>query len=425
MGTVGKLSGHVVAWQRDRASVNNAAVSILILSYRGALDLHCLPHTLCHVGEHMPAPLALKLKQDLCKLNGLSLKSRKLWKEALQRAWKKVGNTRWWAAWELHAWVHEEFELFLLFTAMTDIPMTGEDDVGGALDGACITRIRTVVNTPATRILLQLQLGTLRRCCDLLIRTTYNLEGDGPLVLVAHGMIDRLDKMFDAGFDNMDFDGMADVINTYADDMHQADNASTVEQYRAAGVELAKAIVLPGKDYFNLTVMGKLADDIAVYKFCRLLNPLHARDHHVFSDVGVDTFRSGMKRYFGQLTAEQQAAAVVCFRSNYKALTRTTELPRLESDGKSDKESLKITLDRLLAFWQGSLITSSAVLDLKPLHLLVRMVLAIAPSSAASERVFSIYNALFSALQSTAYVDTVRTAVMLSFNRADDDAAAV
>ena len=70
-------SGNVIGFQRDRASVNTAAVQTVHSTFKDSLDLHCLSHTLCHVGEHMNASLLVKCKQHLCKLLSLSLKAKK------------------------------------------------------------------------------------------------------------------------------------------------------------------------------------------------------------------------------------------------------------------------------------------------------------------------------------------------------------
>ena len=41
--------GDIVGWQRDRASANTTAVSLLTALFVGSEDLHCISHTLTHV----------------------------------------------------------------------------------------------------------------------------------------------------------------------------------------------------------------------------------------------------------------------------------------------------------------------------------------------------------------------------------------
>jgi hypothetical protein len=60
-------NGEVIAFQRDRCSVNTAAVTILTMNCIGSKDLEC-KHTLTHVGEQLKVPILLKVKQDLCTL---------------------------------------------------------------------------------------------------------------------------------------------------------------------------------------------------------------------------------------------------------------------------------------------------------------------------------------------------------------------
>ena len=82
----------VLSFQRDRASVNSAAVKILINQYIGSLDLECLSHTLTHPGEHMKAPVLLKFKQDLCALVKDSYAFKNHWFQIIGTSFKQPGN---------------------------------------------------------------------------------------------------------------------------------------------------------------------------------------------------------------------------------------------------------------------------------------------------------------------------------------------
>ena len=54
---LGIESDLLIAAMRDRASVNNVAISTLSIVFPKVLDIGCFSHTLDHVGEHMKIPV--------------------------------------------------------------------------------------------------------------------------------------------------------------------------------------------------------------------------------------------------------------------------------------------------------------------------------------------------------------------------------
>ena len=60
--------GSVLAFQKDRASANEASMEALLALFKGSTNLHCLSHTITHVGEHMKAKNVKSFKEDLCAL---------------------------------------------------------------------------------------------------------------------------------------------------------------------------------------------------------------------------------------------------------------------------------------------------------------------------------------------------------------------
>lgn len=60
--------GGVFAFQKDRASANELSMVSLQALFKGSANLHCLSHTITHVGEHMKANHAKAFKEDLCAL---------------------------------------------------------------------------------------------------------------------------------------------------------------------------------------------------------------------------------------------------------------------------------------------------------------------------------------------------------------------
>lgn len=60
--------GGVIAFQKDRASANESSMGALLTLFKGSANLHCLSHTVTHVGEHMKAKAVKAFKEDLCAL---------------------------------------------------------------------------------------------------------------------------------------------------------------------------------------------------------------------------------------------------------------------------------------------------------------------------------------------------------------------
>jgi len=62
---VSELASQVLSFQRDRAASNTLAQTYLLDTFYDALDLHCLSHTLTHVGEHCSLPYLKKFHENL------------------------------------------------------------------------------------------------------------------------------------------------------------------------------------------------------------------------------------------------------------------------------------------------------------------------------------------------------------------------
>lgn len=71
--------GSVLSWMRDRCAVNEAAIKLLLRSYRGSKNMACLSHTLTHPGEHFKFKILKKFKEDLCGLMHQSLAAAAYW----------------------------------------------------------------------------------------------------------------------------------------------------------------------------------------------------------------------------------------------------------------------------------------------------------------------------------------------------------
>ena len=93
-------AGGVASFQKDRASANEASMIALLALFKGSLNLHCLSHTITHVGEHMVAKAIKPFKEDLCALlnaHGSNNKTASHWFQVFKERWKPPGNGRIWS----------------------------------------------------------------------------------------------------------------------------------------------------------------------------------------------------------------------------------------------------------------------------------------------------------------------------------------
>lgn len=116
--------GGVIAFMKDRAAVNDAAYGYFVRAYVGSKNLHCLSHTFTHVGEHITTEELTALIQDiqaLCNSQGGVNKAANHWIECFPHKWRNPGNTRWWAKWELVAYIYVHWENLVTFATTGEI----------------------------------------------------------------------------------------------------------------------------------------------------------------------------------------------------------------------------------------------------------------------------------------------------------------
>ena len=99
--TFGIHSYQVLGAMRDRASVNNVAVTTLKVVYPSILDVGCFSHTLDHVGEKFLVTTLTDFITAWISLFCHSCKAKIAWKEQTQIAMKAHSATRWWSKFEI------------------------------------------------------------------------------------------------------------------------------------------------------------------------------------------------------------------------------------------------------------------------------------------------------------------------------------
>jgi hypothetical protein len=141
---------------------------------------------------------------------------------------------------------------------------------GGVGDsGARINRLLNIVNNPKNYSNLVLELMCVVVVARPLVQSTYKLEGDGPVALIAFDEIERINYWFNTHMENLSFPTMLQVINEFEGVLLQYHDGS-IETFKS----YIRAMIEPVHLYFNSRINGMMEADVAIYKTARFVNPI-------------------------------------------------------------------------------------------------------------------------------------------------------
>ena len=220
----------------------------------------------------------------------------------------------------------------------------------------------------------RVELAALIDAGKYFVEATYQLESDGPAVLNCYEIIDRLLNSIKAG----NYPNLEAVCRLIG-----ASNKELRERWFKYGMDCIE----PGLTYFADTVIdGPLKPALAIFKAARLFNP------QKISEMSI--------------TAKSlDALQVVPFFDTETIGNLKEELPSYlakATDLSPDHDPL--------VFWQAK------SPDLPHWAAAAKKVLVVQPSSAASERAFSLLASTFHDQQSQSLVDYIELSMMLQFN---------
>ena len=164
-------SEHLVAAMRDRASVNNVALRTLCVIYPYLLDVGCFAQTLDHVGEKFNTPILGEFISLWIALFSHSPKCHLIWKTQTERAMQSYSTTRWWSRFEVMHQVMVQFGDIESFLRNEDV---------SSVTSSKLLKIMCIVQK---RLTLQLELAAVIDVGIHFVKSTFDLDGDGPLVL--------------------------------------------------------------------------------------------------------------------------------------------------------------------------------------------------------------------------------------------------
>jgi hypothetical protein len=165
----------LLAVMRDRASLNNVAVSTLSIMYPLVIDIGCFSHTLNHVGEKFNVPTLDKFMKHWEQMFTHSYKARLLWRERTGKSIVTYCPTRWWSKWECEKQILDMF-----------------GDVPGLINLCDVApkstkKIQQLLQSSSSKLLLELAVTIDAE--EIFVKSCYKLEGDGPLALECYEVI--------------------------------------------------------------------------------------------------------------------------------------------------------------------------------------------------------------------------------------------
>ena len=348
---------------RDRASVNDVAVRTLKILYPNLVDIGCFSHTLDHVGEKMETPVLHQFIKAWISLSAHSPKSRIAFKTQTGQIPKTHSPTRWWSKFEVIKQVHDLFGDIPNFLNTTDLP-----DVTR-------TKLTDICGQPQQQARLKIELAATVDAMQPFVKATYNLEGDGPLALRAYQHLRTVESSIANAY----------YPNVIAVSRLLSQGNVPVQQ---KGINYATQCIRPAYQYYQDKFNhGPLQPLVTIFKSCHLFDPVKVKEMQPDA-AAVDTLRCAPFFDADNVIQPLQGALAA-----YQALTDdvVAEVNVLEWWSQHSKE---------IPSWASA----------------CKQILLLQPSSAASERVFSLLQNSFNNRQERALEDYIETSLILQYN---------
>lgn len=354
----------IIAFMRDGASVNSAAVRALSVFYPNSLDVVCFSHTINNVGHRFVFPLLQEFTRLWISLFAHSARVKLAWKERTGTSMRSHSETRWWSKWELLSQVSLYFGDVAPF--LQQLP-----DVSASTT----QQLLAIIQHPERSRQLRLELAAVVDVGKHFVSATYALEGDGPLVFRCYSHLQAIAS----AMAQKDFTNLKAVARQIAQD--EADlTAPQLVAETMRGVEPAIAWFL-GK--FNV----ELEPVVTAFRRARFFDPVAVQS------LGLTSQKVQSLRCFPFYSDEELGQMVDELPQYLAAVTDVTlDTPEEKWSWWSHQNNIP--------HWK------SAVMKL----------VLVQPSSAAVERVFSILTSCFTDEQRSSLEETIEASVMLRYN---------
>jgi hypothetical protein len=424
---------YCVAYARDSCATNHVAVNLLMPASTNALNMLCFPHTLHNTGKHLELPVLNEFMTSWLNLVPQPGAAKLRWEAILGKGCSKYSKVRWWSRWEIMQEIATNFGALPNFLADLD-----NNNIG---DATTKKMIEILTNQKDA---LELELAAVMSC-ERLCTATYRLEGDGLELLLTHRTIEAL-RMFgrtigtDAsnlpnvaallrnrhviakGTDirewfpaphNAWFTGKVTMVPTraspdyqikYADGTTMTQNEQEVRNVidvtKFADWQKAVDMVKGAYDYLENRITDNCQGPYhcsGPYEVCRvsqLFDP---------SFVAANLTAAAVDELCAAIPSMTDKAQLKSEVEAYK--TAAAAAPAM------DHSDVHAFTEAVLEFWRkhGK--------KMPTWRKMAKRVFAIPPNSAASERVFSLLEAMFGKDQDASLSDMIQGALMLRYNK--------
>eukprot|EP00733_Pompholyxophrys_punicea_P000535 Pompholyxophrys_punicea_v1_NODE_155_length_3151_cov_4.974483.p1 type:complete len:402 gc:universal NODE_155_length_3151_cov_4.974483:1287-82(-) len=371
------------AFVHDRASVYYAAIRIVKVLFPGAIDVGCLSHTLDNAGALFDTP---HLNHFTTLWNGIcshSLLMRKNFAKEMGESKLSHSRTRWWSLWEVQSQVFKHWE-------KVKTVLLNEDST------ACKnSRKNAFEYLQENEKDILLQLAIVMDVGEPLILSTYLLEADIPLVFHTYDILLEVKQTFRIA----DYLNVSTIVERYED--------SPQARKRLSDETVARAD--PVTSYFDEKIFGELSEQFKMFKIARFLCPTKVnylkptkKDVEEFSCFPFENKATLLQKMVDELPTYLALADGFKFES--------------EDEYHQNKRERRLTIIKnevfgILKWWKQQ------KTQLPTWFFVVRQLMLLQPSSAASERVFSLLNNSFSDKQTASLEDYREAAIMLQYNK--------
>lgn len=360
---LGINSALLLAAMRDRASVNDVAVRTLKILYPNVVDIGCFSHTLDHVGEKMETTILDQFMKAWISLFAHSPKSRIAFKTQTGQSPKTHSATRWWSKFEVIKQVHDLFGDIPNFLNTADLPAVTKK------------KLTDICNQPQQQALLKIELAATVDAMEPFVKATYNLEGDGPLALRAYQEL----RTVESSIANAYYPNIIAVSRLLSQG-----NFPVQQQW----INYATQCIRPAYQFYqDKFIHGPLQPLVMIFKSCRLFDPVKVKE------MQPDAAAVNALRCVPFFDADNVIQPLQRELAAYQALTDDVagEINVLEWWSQHSEE---------IPSWTSA----------------CKQILLLQPSSAASERVFSLLQNSFNNRQEQALQDYIEMSLILQYN---------
>ena len=312
-----------------------------------------------------------------------SPKTRILWQDQTGKSMATYSATRWWSHWEVIEQVSIQFGDIL--------PFLRREDLGSATTAA---KLLAYFTNPEKKALLEVELATIIDWGKPFVTATYSLEGDGPLELECYERIETVKAAIHTAH-TPNLDAVARRLSASTEKgllqrafppSHSRGSTSSSQKFQQRILQYGTACIQPGLDYFEKQ-FNPSQEALSAFKAARFFSPHKMNDIHPNPDA-INALAS-----FPFLNSEEILDGLKGELPSYQAKVS-------DVDPSIDNLQWWKQNESALPCWAAA----------------ARKVFLVQPSSAASERVFSLLKSSFNPQQLSSLQDYIEASLMPQYN---------